>query len=321
GEDGQHGRRYIAHIHKRVAHRLGTVPAALATMGTAADMNNLAVAVREYGPFSVAALVTAGAGTNALRAGVDEGAHIEGEGKDKDGEPHGTINVLLLTNARLSEGAMAQAIVMVTEAKTAALEDLHVPSSYTKGAQATGTGTDSVIVVAGKTGPRVTYTGGHSRIGELIAKAVYAAVVEALGKQNGFLLPGAPPFVTENTRREKASVAAAEEWLARVDAGGAAVDQAWPAASFLLRRLENAVDWRRSLDEARAGLGGKIARRYWRSIDTRALPGLPLDDYMLVEFESDFEHRAKMVERVTVRRDEDGAWRVLRYAIRDGGEQ
>lgn len=76
--------------------------------------------------------------------------------------------------------------VLEMKAKTAAFEDLKVPSSYTKNVQATGTGTDSMIVVSGTKGPRVTYTGGHSRIGELIGKAVYKAVVEALGKQNGF---------------------------------------------------------------------------------------------------------------------------------------
>jgi len=41
-------------------------------------------------------------------------------------------------------------------------------------------------VVSGTSGPRVTYPGGHSRIGELMGKAVYEAVVEALGRQNGF---------------------------------------------------------------------------------------------------------------------------------------
>ena len=227
GKDGQGGRRYIAHIHGRIAQRFGIGKKALATMGTAADMDNLAVATREFAPFTVTALVTAGAETNALRAGVDEGVHIEGKEKgNQDGKPLGTINVLLLTNARLTEGAMAQAIILTTEAKTAALEDLRVPSSYTKGAQATGTGTDSVIVVAGTTGPRVTYTGGHSRIGELIAKAVYAAVVEALGKQNGFLLPGAEPFVTPYSRKLKEARAAAEEWLQEVDGGETRFDAA-----------------------------------------------------------------------------------------------
>ncbi|MDP3049526.1 MAG: adenosylcobinamide amidohydrolase [Thermodesulfovibrionales bacterium] len=167
-------------IKERNAESLGIRSEDIAQMATAADMDNLAVTTKTFKPFIVTALVTAGAKTNALRAGIDEGTHIEGE------VPKGTVNIIILTNARLTDGALARAIVTVTEAKTAAFEDLKVPSSYTKNVQATGTGTDSVIVVSGTTGPKVTYTGGHSSIGELIGKAVYEAVVEALGKQNGF---------------------------------------------------------------------------------------------------------------------------------------
>ena len=57
--------------------------------------------------------------------------------------------------------------------------------SIKKTTQATGTGTDNIIVITGTNGPRVFYTGGHSKIGELIRKAVYEAVVDALKKQNG----------------------------------------------------------------------------------------------------------------------------------------
>lgn len=174
------GKVYSRKIKEKVTERLGIRSEDIAQMATAADMDNLAVVTKTYKPFTVTALVTAGAKTNALRTGLDEGTHVEGE------EPKGTVNILVLTNARLTDGAMARAIVTATEAKTAAFEDLNIPSSYTKNVQATGTGTDSVIVVSGTTGPRVTYTGGHSRIGELIGKAVYEAVVEALGKQNGF---------------------------------------------------------------------------------------------------------------------------------------
>ena len=65
---------------------------------------------------------------------------------------------------------------------------MKVPSTYTPSVQATGTGTDNVIIVSGTIGPKVTYTGGHSKIGELIGKAVYEGVIKALMKQNGFKL-------------------------------------------------------------------------------------------------------------------------------------
>lgn len=183
---GDEGRAYLDRVQARMATRLGVRTDDVVKTGTAADMDNLSFVTLKQGPFMVAALVTAGAKTNALRAGTDMSDYVEGQ------EPRGTINIILLTNARLSVGAMAQAMVVLTEGKTAALEDLKVPSSYTKNAQATGTGTDSIIVVSGasdQSAPHATYVGGHSMLGSLIGKAAYVAVVDALGKQNGFFLP------------------------------------------------------------------------------------------------------------------------------------
>lgn len=174
------GNVYVRKIQEKIANEFGLKREDVAQMSTAADMDNLAVVTKVFKPFVVTALVTAGAKTNAQRTGIDEGTYIE------DDEPKGTVNILILTNARLTDGAMARALITATEAKTAAFEDLRIPSSYTKGVQATGTGTDSIIIATGTTGPKVTYTGGHNRIGELIGKAAYEAVIEALGKQNGF---------------------------------------------------------------------------------------------------------------------------------------
>lgn len=184
-KNGRGGKAYTEFMQEKIARDFNLQKSDITMMATAADMDNLAVVTKEFNPLTVTVLVTAGAKSNAIRTGVDEGSYIEGE------EPKGTINIMLLTNARLTDGAMARAIVTLTEAKTAALEDLKVPSSYTKNVQATGTGTDSVIVVSGTTGPKASYAGGHSKLGELIGKATYEAVVEALGKQNGFRLPGA----------------------------------------------------------------------------------------------------------------------------------
>lgn len=177
------GKRYLETVRKAAAGRLGIPEAELAYMGTAANLDNGMVATCKSSPFTVAALVTAGAETNALRTGTDEGTSVE-----SDNCSAGTVNIIILTNARLSDAAMARAIITVTEAKTAAFEDLLVPSSYTKGVQATGTGTDSVVIVSGNIGPTVTYTGGHGRIGCLIGRVVHKAVIEALERQNGFRL-------------------------------------------------------------------------------------------------------------------------------------
>jgi adenosylcobinamide amidohydrolase len=185
---------YLQKSREQNAQRLGVKDAEMAMLGTAADMDNLAVVTKTFTPFVVTALVTAGAKGNAIRTGVDEGKYIEPDPafekspQQKAPKP-GTVNILVLTNAKLTDGGLARAVITATEAKTAAFEDLKVPSSYTKMAQATGTGTDGMIVVSGVSGPLVTYPGGHSRIGELIGKAVREAVIEALEKQNGFKRP------------------------------------------------------------------------------------------------------------------------------------
>lgn len=165
----------VEQVRKDVATNLGYTPATYTGMMTGADMDNLSMQVRREGDVEAVALVTAGTRGNAQRMSKDVGyAHASG-----------TINILLLTNRQLAPEAMARAIITATEAKTAALADLDIRSTALPWPyQATGTGTDSMIVVQGE-GPLVRYTGGHAKIGELIAKAVHAGVTEALIGQNG----------------------------------------------------------------------------------------------------------------------------------------
>jgi hypothetical protein len=89
-----------------------------------------------------------------------------------------------MTNMQLTPRAMTRAIITATEAKTAALMDMDIRSSYGSGTyRATGTGTDNILVVSG-TGKKLDCSGGHTKLGELIARTVYAGVQEAVRKQN-----------------------------------------------------------------------------------------------------------------------------------------
>jgi iron complex transport system substrate-binding protein len=155
-----------------------------AMLFTGADMDNLAVVKKSFREMEVIALVTAGVEGNSIRMGTDTGSYYELEKTGKTDKP-GTINILLLTNTQLSPRAMTRAIISSTEAKSAALQDMDIRSSYSSPYHpATGTGTDNIIVVEGK-GPRIDATGGHTKMGELIGRAVYDGVQEAIRKQNG----------------------------------------------------------------------------------------------------------------------------------------
>ncbi len=173
---------YIGHenglggLRSKVCQVLARQADDTALMFTGVDMDNLSIQRQAFREMTVYALVTAGARSNALRAAKDTGAYYE----------PGTINILVMSNMQLTARAMTRAIVAATEAKTAALEDLDIRSSYTPEAhKATGTGTDNVIVVQG-TGTVIDNTGGHTKMGELISRAVYRGVREALNGQNGF---------------------------------------------------------------------------------------------------------------------------------------
>lgn len=154
---------------------LGKDPETATFLFTGADMDNLAVVKETFKEMTVYGLVTAGVRGNAVRMAKDVGSYYE----------PGTINMIFLSNMRLTPRAMTRAIISATEGKTAALQDLDIRSSYQPlTSSATGTGTDNIIVVQGD-GQLIDNAGGHSKMGELIARAAYKGVKEAIEKQNG----------------------------------------------------------------------------------------------------------------------------------------
>jgi adenosylcobinamide amidohydrolase len=166
------------------ARMLGLEPSAVALMGTAANMNYLAMRQGRYRDLRVDVFVTAGVEGNAGRAG-DPAYWYEGE-KGFEQVPHGTINTIVIINKPLTPGAQARAAITMVEAKSAALSELAVPSGASSHL-ATGTGTDQfVLAVALEPGVRAMEDAGtHSKLGELIGDTVRQATLEALRWQNG----------------------------------------------------------------------------------------------------------------------------------------
>lgn len=99
---------------------------------------------------------------------------------EKTCEPHGTINIILSTNALPSLSAQLEAIQVVTMAKTRALMEMGVKSRKSE-TLATGTGTDC-IVLASSGDLNQNYCGMHTRIGQLIGQSVYISVKEGTEK-------------------------------------------------------------------------------------------------------------------------------------------
>jgi adenosylcobinamide hydrolase len=191
--EGTDHRERLAHItgtgpvsyHDAACGEVGLDGNLAAVMGTAANMNYAAVTQRRDDAMLVTAVVTAGVQGNAACAGDPASWRETETGWEKVPTVAGTINTILLMNHSLTEGALARAVVTMTEAKTAALYELAVSSLYSQNF-ATGTGTDQYCVGAPLDGGKpLTSTSPHAKLGELIGLAVKNATLEALRWQNG----------------------------------------------------------------------------------------------------------------------------------------
>lgn len=146
----------------------------VATM-TAVEMKDLVVEQERYADGSLCLLITGGV-TNAVRAG-DPTQWKESEGSF---EKIGTINIILLTDLSLKGRALVDCVQVITEGKGAALQELGVRSTVANNL-ATGTGTDTVMVVSGL-GKPITYGGTHSLFGEILGRLTIRGVKRALTK-------------------------------------------------------------------------------------------------------------------------------------------
>ncbi len=149
--------------HHHVCAERGLSPDAVALMGTAANMNYAARVVETHAELRVCAVVTAGVEGNAGCAGDGASWHEEDAGWCHLYE--GTINTMVFINWPLTPGAMARAVVTMTEGKSAALRDLAISSRYSQDL-ATGTGTDQYCIAAPLDKTRVpkTNAGQHALV-------------------------------------------------------------------------------------------------------------------------------------------------------------
>jgi adenosylcobinamide amidohydrolase len=163
-----------------------TLPAAdTAVMGTAANMNYVAIVKEADQGLVVTAAVTAGVEGNATAAGEPAHWRETETGIEKVPAYAGTINTILLINRPVTPGALARVVVTMTEGKSAALQRLAVPSKRHLDL-ATGTGTDQYCIAAPLSGPSpLTSASPHMKFGELVGLVTRHATMEALRWQNG----------------------------------------------------------------------------------------------------------------------------------------
>ena len=143
-------------------------------MMTSTSMDSFRRITRSLQGVKVTAMVTAGVSNSRCA-----GDRADWRAFRADGNPTGTINIIIVTTATMSRAAMVESVMLAAEAKTVAMRKLGVRSPVS-GMIATGTGTDAIAVVNGAGPESVRYCGKHVIFGEMLASAVIEATTESL---------------------------------------------------------------------------------------------------------------------------------------------
>lgn len=147
----------------------------------------------------------------------------------------------------------------------------------------------------------------------LISKmAVVVCVVMMVRGAVGLAAQEHAPMMQQTA--EQIAVREAESWLAMMDAGKYA--ESWKAAAAVMRGAVTVEKWESTMKNVRDPLGKLESRKLQSATYTTLLPGVPDGDYVVILYETSFEHKATAQETVIMSREKDKVWRVAGYYIK-----
>jgi hypothetical protein len=115
------------------------------------------------------------------------------------------------------------------------------------------------------------------------------------------------PQKTEDARN------AANDWLALVDSGKYA--DSWQQAASLFQSHVSQDQWESTIRAAREPLGKVVSRDLKSAAYTTSLPGAPDGEYVVIQYNTVFEHKKAAVETIIPMLDKN-AWKVSGYFIK-----
>lgn len=128
------------------------------------------------------------------------------------------------------------------------------------------------------------------------------------------LLLGICAAVQAQQKPEQLAQQSSDAWLALVDSGKYA--DSWQEASQIFKAAVTKEQWQNALRGSRDPLGKMLSRKLKSATYSKTLPGAPDGEYVVIQYESSFEHKQSAVETVTPMLDKDGTWRVSGYYIK-----
>jgi len=113
---------------------------------------------------------------------------------------------------------------------------------------------------------------------------------------------------------EQLAQQSADAWLALVDSGKYA--DSWQEASSMFKAHVTKDQWRSMIAAVRDPFGKVLTRKLKSAKYATSLPGAPDGQYVVIQYESSFEHKQSAIETITPMLDGDGKWRVSGYYIK-----
>ncbi len=123
----------------------------------------------------------------------------------------------------------------------------------------------------------------------------------------------APAFAQNAEAIDKATEVA-QIWLSLVDNGQ--YSQSWDLAATPFQAGVSSSAWDSVIQKTRALFGPMKKRTLAASKYMTTLPGAPDGEYVVLQYQSQFEHKANAVETITPMKDRDGTWKVAGYFIK-----
>ena len=124
------------------------------------------------------------------------------------------------------------------------------------------------------------------------------------------------PFISfgqdkNNVNKAKKS---AEEWISLVD--NEKYNLSWEKSDKLVQNLVSIENWKNLMVGSRNPLGKNISRNIISTENKTEIQGAPDGDYYIIVYKSEFENKKNAFETITIKKSEDGRWKVAGYYIK-----
>ena len=113
---------------------------------------------------------------------------------------------------------------------------------------------------------------------------------------------------------EQLAQQSSDAWLVLVDSGKYA--DSWDEAAQSFKAAVTKDQWQSALGSVRTPQGKILSRKLKNATYTKTLPNAPDGEYVVIQYDTNFEHKPGAVETVVPMLDKDGKWRVSGYFIK-----